>query len=113
MRSRYNVSSHDTGKLANTLSGQILTAIRFPSMMVIWAALTMGTAGVKSYKQICAIRFFQGLAEASTFSGTNWLLGSWYTKSEIGKRTGIFVISGMAGTMFSGENNRYGYDSRG
>jgi MFS family permease len=48
-----------------------------------------------------AIRFFQGLAESSTFVGTHYILGSWYTERELGKRSGIFTASGLAGTMVS------------
>jgi ACS family pantothenate transporter-like MFS transporter len=49
-----------------------------------------------------AIRFFQGMAEASTFVGTHYILGSWYKERELGKRSGIFTASGLAGTMIGG-----------
>ncbi|KAL5318829.1 hypothetical protein ACEPPN_013896 [Leptodophora sp. 'Broadleaf-Isolate-01'] len=76
--------------------------IFFPSMMVIWGALTMVTAAAKTPQHIMAIRFFQGIAESSTFVGTHYILGSWYTGRELGKRSGIFTSSGLAGTMFGG-----------
>jgi ACS family pantothenate transporter-like MFS transporter len=71
-------------------------------MMVAWAGLTMVTASVHSPQAIMAIRFFLGLLEASTFSGTHYILGSWYTERELGKRSGIFTASGLAGTMIGG-----------
>jgi ACS family pantothenate transporter-like MFS transporter len=71
-------------------------------MMVIWAGLTMVTASTRSPREIMAIRFFQGIAEASTFVGTHYILGSWYTERELGKRSGIFTASGLAGTMIGG-----------
>ncbi|KAK2740134.1 hypothetical protein FQN57_006249 [Myotisia sp. PD_48] len=74
----------------------------FPGMMIVWGALTMVTAAVKNPQGIMAIRFFLGLAESSTFVGTHYILGSWYTESELGKRSGIFTASGLAGTMFGG-----------
>ncbi|KAK3323157.1 major facilitator superfamily domain-containing protein [Cercophora scortea] len=74
----------------------------FPTMMVIWAGLTMVTASVHSPTSIMAVRFFQGIAESSTFVGTHYILGSWYTEREIGKRSGIFTASGLAGTMIGG-----------
>ncbi|KAK0621985.1 major facilitator superfamily domain-containing protein [Bombardia bombarda] len=74
----------------------------FPFMMVIWAGLTMVTASVHSPQAIMAIRFFQGIAESSTFVGTHYILGSWYTERELGKRSGIFTASGLAGTMIGG-----------
>ncbi|TVY85406.1 Pantothenate transporter liz1 [Lachnellula suecica] len=76
--------------------------IFFPTMMIIWGALTMVTAAARHPGDIMAIRFFQGLAESSTFVGTHYILGSWYTARELGKRSGIFTSSGLAGTMFGG-----------
>lgn len=76
--------------------------IWLPSMVVVWAALTMCTAACTTYAQLCAVRFLQGLAEASTYSGTIYIIGSWYTPREIAKRTAIFTASGQAGSMFAG-----------
>jgi MFS transporter, ACS family, pantothenate transporter len=70
--------------------------------VVIWAGLTMVTASVSRPESIMAIRFFQGIAEATTFVGTHYILGSWYTERELGKRSGIFTASGLAGTMIGG-----------
>lgn len=76
--------------------------IWFPSMMILWGGLTMVTASVHSPNSIMAIRFFQGLCEASTFVGTHYILGAWYTERELGKRSGIFTASGLAGTFVGG-----------
>ncbi|CAG8975395.1 hypothetical protein HYALB_00011476 [Hymenoscyphus albidus] len=76
--------------------------IFFPSMMVIWGGLTMVSAAAKHPQHLIVIRFFQGIAESTTFVGTHYILGSWYTARELGKRSGIFTSSGLAGTMFGG-----------
>ncbi|KAL4765278.1 putative MFS pantothenate transporter [Aspergillus foveolatus] len=76
--------------------------IFFPAMILCWGCLTMVTAAVHNPQGIMAIRFFLGVAEASTFSGTHFILGSWYTERELGKRSGIFTASGLAGQMFGG-----------
>ncbi|KAK1530001.1 major facilitator superfamily transporter [Colletotrichum paranaense] len=76
--------------------------IWLPSMVVVWAALTMVSATVKTVTQLCVVRFSLGLAEASTYAGTIYIIGSWYTPSEIAKRTAIFTASGQVGTMFAG-----------
>jgi MFS transporter, ACS family, pantothenate transporter len=92
-----------SGQVPSNVSLQYLKpSIFFPSMMVVWAGLTMCTAAARHPQDIMAIRFFQGLAESSTFVGTHYILGSWYTERELGKRSGIFTSSGLAGTMFSG-----------
>ena len=62
----------------------------------------MVTASVDKPQSIMAIRFFQGLCEASTFVGTHFILGSWFTERELGKRSGIFTASGLAGTLIGG-----------
>ncbi|KAG8405983.1 hypothetical protein J3459_019447 [Metarhizium acridum] len=74
----------------------------FPSMMILWGCLTMVTASVHNPQSIMAIRFFQGICEASTFVGTHYILGAWYTERELGKRSGIFTSSGLAGTLIGG-----------
>ncbi|KAI1337877.1 MFS general substrate transporter [Xylariaceae sp. FL0016] len=87
---------------ANLSLHYIRPRIFFPSCMVIWAGLTMVTASVHNPQSIMAIRFFQGIAEATSFVGTHYILGSWYTERELGKRSGIFTASGLAGTMIGG-----------
>ncbi|KAK7931311.1 Pantothenate transporter liz1 [Apiospora marii] len=73
-----------------------------PSMVLVWAGLTMCTAACRTYAQLGAVRFLQGLAEASTYCGTIYIIGSWYRPCEIAKRTAIFTAAGQAGSMFAG-----------
>ncbi|THV08700.1 MFS general substrate transporter [Dendrothele bispora CBS 962.96] len=88
------------GMIPNNLMLQVTPPrIWLPLMQVVWGVLTFCTSAVHN---IYAIRFFQGMAEASTFVGTHYILGSWYKPEELGKRSGIFTSSGLAGTLFSG-----------
>lgn len=91
------------GQIPNNLIMQrIPPRIWLPLTCFCWGLLTLGTAFVHHPWEIMVIRFFQGIFEASCFVGVQWILGSWYKPSEIGKRTAIFTSSGLAGTMFSG-----------
>lgn len=91
------------GQIPNNLILQrVRPRIWLPTTCLIWGCFTLGTAFTTSPTQIMYIRFFQGFFEASCFVGVQWILGSWYKPSEIGKRTAIFTSSGLAGTMFSG-----------
>ncbi|KAK0384696.1 hypothetical protein NLU13_7174 [Sarocladium strictum] len=91
------------GQIPSNLALQyIKPRLWFPLMMVLWGGLTMVTASVQRPQSIMAIRFFQGICEASTFVGTHYILGSWYTERELGKRSGIFTASGLAGTLIGG-----------
>ncbi|KAK7470804.1 hypothetical protein VKT23_002222 [Stygiomarasmius scandens] len=91
------------GMIPNNLMLQVTPPrLWLPLMQVVWGVLTFCTSAVHNVQQIYAIRFFQGMAEASTFVGTHYILGSWYKPGELGKRSGIFTSSGLAGTLFSG-----------
>ncbi|KDQ64712.1 hypothetical protein JAAARDRAFT_118003 [Jaapia argillacea MUCL 33604] len=91
------------GMIPNNLALQVVRPrIWFPAMQILWGILTFCTSVASNVQQIYAIRFFQGIAESSTFVGTHYILGSWYKPSELGKRSGIFTSSGLAGTLFSG-----------
>lgn len=81
---------------------KIAPRIWFPLMTFIWALLTMACGACNNFSQLAAVRFFQGIAEASTYSGTQYIIGSWYKGPEVGKRVGLFQASGMVGTMFAG-----------
>ncbi|KAH8106083.1 MFS general substrate transporter [Cristinia sonorae] len=93
------------GMIPNNLMLQIVPPrIWFPCMHVTWGVLTFWCSNSLTAisQSVFAIRFFQGMAESSTFVGTHYILGSWYKSGELGKRSGIFTSSGLAGTLFSG-----------
>lgn len=70
--------------------------------MFIWALFTLGMYRVSSWKQICALRFFQAAFESVVYSGSHMILGSWYKPSELSKRSAIFTSSALIGGIFSG-----------
>ncbi|KAF8848307.1 allantoate permease [Acephala macrosclerotiorum] len=73
-----------------------------PALEVGWGIATICTSSVKSYKALYALRFLVGLFESGFYPGIHYLLGSWYTPQEIGKRAMIFWLAGSIGTLFSG-----------
>ncbi|KAH6866455.1 major facilitator superfamily domain-containing protein [Alternaria rosae] len=73
-----------------------------PFTLLVWSGLTMCSAACKTYAQLCVVRFFQGFFESSLYSGTIYILGSWYKPLEIAKRTAIFTAIGQIGSMFAG-----------
>ncbi|KAF8852076.1 MFS general substrate transporter [Acephala macrosclerotiorum] len=52
--------------------------------------------------EIYVLRFFVGLAESAFYPGMQYVIGSWYRKDELAKRSCIFHTSSALGTMFSG-----------
>ncbi|KAJ7685292.1 MFS general substrate transporter [Mycena polygramma] len=82
----------------NILLHIIPARILFPVNTLIWGGLTMVTAAATNVRHLYVIRFFQGMAEASTFVGA----GSWYKETELGKRGAIFSSAAQIATIFSG-----------
>ncbi|KAI4725588.1 MFS general substrate transporter [Aureobasidium sp. EXF-10728] len=73
-----------------------------PSLEVGWGIATICTSRVESYKALYALRFLVGFFESGFYPGIHYMLGSWYTPREIGKRSMIFWLAGSVGNMFSG-----------
>ncbi|KAH9909642.1 MFS general substrate transporter [Xylariomycetidae sp. FL2044] len=69
---------------------------------VTWSVLTILLAKCQTANQIYGLRFFIGLAESTFYPGMQYIIGSWYRKDELAKRSCIFHASGGIGTMFSG-----------
>ncbi|BGP34674.1 hypothetical protein JCM10296v2_006496 [Rhodotorula toruloides] len=74
----------------------------FPLNGVVWGVLTAAGAGATKVQHLYVIKFFQGMAECSTFIGAHYILGSWYRPSEIGRRAALFSASAQIASIFSG-----------
>ncbi|KAJ4168419.1 hypothetical protein NW754_010330 [Fusarium falciforme] len=85
--------------LAVTTAGYDYRRPLIPQFNVL---IDMASAAAKTVTQLCVIRFFLGLAEASAYAGAIYIISSWYKPDEISKRTALFTASGQVGTMFAG-----------
>ncbi|KAL3460051.1 major facilitator superfamily domain-containing protein [Aspergillus heterothallicus] len=87
-------------------SNLLLTRIRprywLPAMEVIWTILTFSLSRCRTPTQIYILRFFIGLSESTFYPGMQYIIGSWYRKDELAKRSCIFQASGAIATMLSG-----------
>ncbi|KAH6682136.1 major facilitator superfamily domain-containing protein [Plectosphaerella plurivora] len=106
---QYNVllSMASAGMLVGQIPSSIMIQkvrprIWLPAMIVTWAGFTMASAGCKTFEQLAVVRFFMGLAEASTYAGSIYIMGSWYKTNELAKRTAMFTVAGQVGKMFAG-----------
>ena len=70
--------------------------------MLVWSAFVLGLFRCNTATEFYVLRFFIGLFESAAWPGIMYCLGSWYRKSELGRRSGLFVMSGVLGQMFSG-----------
>ncbi|CAK7204780.1 hypothetical protein SEUCBS139899_007540 [Sporothrix eucalyptigena] len=87
-------------------SNLILTRVRpsiwIPACELLWATLTILTIKCNTVSQLYVLRFFVGLAESTFYPGMQYVIGSWYRREELAKRSCIFHSASAIGTMFSG-----------
>ncbi|KAI3337215.1 MFS general substrate transporter [Xylariaceae sp. AK1471] len=76
--------------------------IHLATITTAWGALMLGMGFVKTYGQITALRVIIGLFEAGFFPSAVYLLSTWYTRYELGRRYGIFYVIGSVTSAFSG-----------
>ncbi|ODN74907.1 hypothetical protein L198_08215 [Cryptococcus wingfieldii CBS 7118] len=69
---------------------------------IVWAVLTFCQCAVKNTSSVYALRFLVALFESAFFPVGLYLLGSWYTPTELAKRAAIFHFTSAAGSAFSG-----------
>ncbi|KAG2211868.1 hypothetical protein INT47_004555 [Mucor saturninus] len=97
---------HITGLHMQIPSNILLSNMRpsryLPALEIIWCILTIAMACVQSVKGVYVIRFLLGLAEAGFYPGIVFLIGTWYTKKELGKRLALLTICGSFGSGLSG-----------
>ncbi|KAI0137121.1 pantothenate transporter liz1 [Xylariales sp. AK1849] len=81
---------------------KIRPSIWLAAMEVCWGVFTFAQAGLRNVGQLYAFRFFVGFFESSFFPVLLYVLGSWYTKTELAKRVAIFHMTAPLGTAFGG-----------
>ncbi|TAQ88442.1 hypothetical protein B7494_g3236 [Chlorociboria aeruginascens] len=80
---------------------RIRPSILVSSCEILWSVFTFCCAAVKTTPQLYAMRFLVGLCEGVYFPVIVYLIGSWYTKTERGKRVTLFYASATISFMFS------------
>ncbi|KAH7129740.1 major facilitator superfamily domain-containing protein [Dactylonectria estremocensis] len=87
---------------SNMLLTRIRPSIWIPACEVTWSILTVLLARCTTANQMYVLRFFVGLAESSFYPGMQYIIGSWYRKDELAKRSCLFHAMGNFGSMMSG-----------
>ncbi|ORY63356.1 major facilitator superfamily transporter [Pseudomassariella vexata] len=69
---------------------------------LLWGCVMIGMGFVKDYGQLAACRVLLGILEAGFFPSCVYLLSTWYTRYEVGKRYSFFYVVGCVAAAFSG-----------
>ncbi|KAI9640047.1 hypothetical protein NHQ30_011610 [Ciborinia camelliae] len=86
-------------------------SILISTLEVLWSILTFCCAAVTTVPQLYALRFLIGLCEGAFFPCIIYVIGSWYTKQERGKRVTLFYCTATLAPMFSGYLQVAAYDN--
>jgi len=76
--------------------------IHLALITMFWGAVMIGMGFVKKFPQLAALRAVLGLFEAGFFPSCVYLLSTWYTRYEVGKRYSVFYLLGCVASAFSG-----------
>ncbi|CAI7671057.1 unnamed protein product [Penicillium bialowiezense] len=81
---------------------RVRPSIWLAAMEVGWAIFTFAQAGMNNVSELYAFRFLVGFFESSFFPVLLYVLGSWYTKTELAKRVALFHMTAPLGSAFGG-----------
>ncbi|UPL02610.1 hypothetical protein LCI18_013544 [Fusarium solani-melongenae] len=76
--------------------------IHLALITMFWGAVMIGMGFVKKFPQLAALRAVLGFFEAGFFPSCVYLLSTWYTRYEVGKRYSVFYLLGCVASAFSG-----------
>lgn len=71
-------------------------------IVVAWGAVMIGMGFVKDYESLAALRIVLGILEAGFFPSCVYLLSTWYTRFDVGKRYSCFYILGSLASACAG-----------
>ncbi|KAL2672879.1 hypothetical protein Neosp_013595 [[Neocosmospora] mangrovei] len=102
MNTYFSIGTIIGGTAANLIITVLRPRIWLSSCLLIWSVFVLALFKCNHAYQFYVLRFFIGLFESAAWPGVMYCLGSWYRKSELSRRSGLFVMSGVIGQMFSG-----------
>ncbi len=73
-----------------------------PGMDILWALFTLFIFKISNYHQLYALRFCIGFLSSFFFPTAQFILGSWYKKTELTVRASIYFVSSQVGSMVCG-----------
>ncbi|KAJ5893855.1 Major facilitator superfamily domain general substrate transporter [Penicillium taxi] len=102
MNTYFSIGTILGGPVSNLALTQIRPRYWLPSCLLVWSLFVLFLYKCNHASQFYGLRFSIGFFESAAWPGIQYILGCWYKKSELATRSGLFVMSGVLGQMFSG-----------
>lgn len=87
---------------ATLLTRKIGPRVFLSSITFLWGIVMLGMGFIENWTSLLALRFIIGIFEAGFFPGTVYLLSTWYTRYEVGKRYSVFYLIGVVASACGG-----------
>ncbi|CCF32674.1 major facilitator superfamily transporter [Colletotrichum higginsianum] len=71
-------------------------------LTLLWGGVMIGMGFSRKYTHLYACRILLGVLEAGFFPSCVYLLSTWYTRYEVGKRYSVFYLLGCVASAFAG-----------
>jgi len=71
-------------------------------LTLLWGGVMIGMGFSRRYTHLYACRILLGVLEAGFFPSCVYLLSTWYTRYEVGKRYSVFYLLGCVASAFAG-----------
>ncbi|KAK0713077.1 MFS general substrate transporter [Lasiosphaeria miniovina] len=76
--------------------------IHLAAITVLWGSCMIGMGFVSKWEHMAGLRVVLGILEAGFFPSCVYLLSTWYTRYELGKRNSVFYMVGCIAAAFAG-----------
>jgi MFS family permease len=76
--------------------------VHLSTIVTLWGAVMIGMGFVKNWESLAALRIVLGILEAGFFPSCVYLMSTWYTRYDIGKRYSVFYILGSLASACAG-----------
>ncbi|EOO02025.1 putative general substrate transporter protein [Phaeoacremonium minimum UCRPA7] len=76
--------------------------IHLALITLFWGATMIGMGFAQNYQALAGLRVLLGVLEAGFFPSCVYLLSTWYTRYEVGKRYSAFYLLGCVASAFAG-----------
>ncbi|ODA79053.1 hypothetical protein RJ55_04644 [Drechmeria coniospora] len=87
---------------STVLVRRIGARLHLASITLLWGAVTVGMGFVVNFGQLAGLRVLLGFLEAGFFPSCVYLLSTWYTRYEVGKRYSLFYLLGSVASALTG-----------
>lgn len=72
------------------------------TIVILWGAVMLGMGFVHDWESLAGLRVVLGILEAGFFPSCVYLLSTWYTRYDVGKRYSVFYILGSLASACAG-----------